>query len=304
MPRFVGELFAGYVGIAIDITDLKRNQEQLLATQKLESLGVLVAGVAHRFNNLMGTIIAEADLASSDLPRDSSAYDSVSRINTTAMKVSEIVALLSAYAGGSVGGRIAPISLSQVVAETHRLHTATSLTKVPVTVAISSDLPPIRADMSQIRQIVMNLLTNACEAIQGHNGSVSVITSGSLSESPTSRWMPVRSHRASMSGLKSATRVAGIRIPPAPGFSILFTPHEASAEGWVWQLSRESSGAWVARSACEAQSGPGRPSRSCSRRYNPSRRTWNDQRVDPKGACLKRGIPHPEDQTAAPHGGL
>jgi PAS domain S-box-containing protein len=177
-PRFIGEGgFAGYVGIAIDITDLKRNQEQLLATQKLESLGVLVSGVAHRFNNLMGTIIAEADLAASDIPQDSPAYDSVSHINTTAMKVSEIVALLSAYAGGSANGPVAPVSVSQVVEETHRLFMATSLIKVPVTVDVSANLPLIRADISQIRQVVMNLLTNACEAIQGHDGAVSVLTS-------------------------------------------------------------------------------------------------------------------------------
>ena len=73
-PRLLADgSFAGYIGIVIDITDVKQNQERLLAAQKLESLGVLVSGLAHNFNNLMGAIIAEADLGLSELPPDSAA---------------------------------------------------------------------------------------------------------------------------------------------------------------------------------------------------------------------------------------
>ena len=69
-PRILPDgSFAGYVGIVVDISDWKQHQQELLATQKLESLGVLVSGVAHNFNNIMGAIIAEADLALSELPR-------------------------------------------------------------------------------------------------------------------------------------------------------------------------------------------------------------------------------------------
>jgi C4-dicarboxylate-specific signal transduction histidine kinase len=103
IPRHLaGGTFAGYIGIAIDITELKQNQEQLLAAQKLESLGVLVSGVAHNFNNLMAGIIAEADLALSDLPPQSSVYGNVERINSIAMRAADVVSLLSAYAGSGL----------------------------------------------------------------------------------------------------------------------------------------------------------------------------------------------------------
>jgi PAS domain S-box-containing protein len=64
VPNFLPSgVFAGYIGSAIDITDLKRLQEETLARQKLESLAVLTRGIAHDFNNLLGSIIAEAELA-------------------------------------------------------------------------------------------------------------------------------------------------------------------------------------------------------------------------------------------------
>ena len=177
-PRFLADgAFAGYVGIAMDVTDLKRNQEQLLAAQMYESVGVLVAGVAHRFNNLMGTIIAEADLAASELSPESPEYGSVKRINATAIRASEIVGLLMAYAGGGSGGVRGPVNLSHAVEEALRLFRATLLKNVALTVNLDTTLPPIYADVAHIRQIVMNLLTNAQESLPNQEGSIGVSTS-------------------------------------------------------------------------------------------------------------------------------
>jgi len=177
-PRFLSDgAFAGYIGIAMDITDLKRNLEQLMAAQKYESVGVLVAGVAHRFNNLMGTIIAEADLAASELSTESAEHASVMRINTAAIRASEIVSLLMAYAGGGSGGAPAFLNLSHAIEDALRLFKATVLKHVDVTVRLDDRLPPIEADIAQIRQIAMNLLTNAQEALPHRKGSIHVTTS-------------------------------------------------------------------------------------------------------------------------------
>ena len=176
-PRFLADgVFAGYVGIATDITELRRNQEQFLAAQKLESLGVMVAGVAHRFNNLMGTIIAEADLAVSELPEGSAAHDSVGRISVTAVRAAEIVSLLMAYAGNNVG-RLTLISVSQTVAETVRLFKATARKEIVFDMNLAGNLPPIHADAARIGQIAMNLLTNAWESLPPRGGSIRVATS-------------------------------------------------------------------------------------------------------------------------------
>jgi len=177
-PRFPSDgAFAGYVSIAMDITDLKRNLEQLMAAQKYESVGLLVAGVAHRFNNLMGTIIAEADLAASELSPESAEHASVMRISATAIRASEIVSLLMSYAGG--GSAAAPnlLNISHVIEETLRLFKATVLKDVELTCSLENRLPPVEADIARIRQIAINLLTNAQEALENRKGSIRVTTS-------------------------------------------------------------------------------------------------------------------------------
>ena len=99
-PRFSPDgMFAGYIGSCMDISDRKQNQERLLASQKLESLGVMAAGVAHDFGNLLGTILADADLALSEIAPDSPGRDSVQEIAAVATRASEIVKLLMTSAG-------------------------------------------------------------------------------------------------------------------------------------------------------------------------------------------------------------
>jgi PAS domain S-box-containing protein len=177
-PRFLPSgAFAGYVGIAMDLTDLKRNQEQLLAAQKFESVGVLAAGVAHRFNNLMGTIIAEADLTASELRPDSTEHASIMRIDAAAIRASEIVSLLMAYAGGGSTGPPAPLAIAQAVEQALSLFKATALKHIDLSCQIAPKLPAVLADIAQIRQLMINLLTNAQEAINNQKGSIRLAAS-------------------------------------------------------------------------------------------------------------------------------
>jgi PAS domain S-box-containing protein len=175
--RLADGSFAGYVGIALDATDLKQGQEQLLAAQKLESLGVLVAGIAHNFNNLMGAVIAEADLALSELPPGSAPYENVERINAIAIRAADIVFMLTVYATAGTAGQLTSINFSSVVEEILPLIRATVSKNIDFSVSLAPTLPLIRADMSQLRQVVMNLLTNACEALPSQEGTVCVNTS-------------------------------------------------------------------------------------------------------------------------------
>jgi len=99
-PRYTTDgVLTGSIGILTDITDVKRNQERMLASQKLESLGVLASGVAHDFNNLLGCILADADLAIMELDAGSPAREGLERIETVAIRASEIVRQMMAYAG-------------------------------------------------------------------------------------------------------------------------------------------------------------------------------------------------------------
>jgi len=177
-PRLLADgSFAGYIGIVIDITDVKQNQERLLAAQKLESLGVLVSGLAHNFNNLMGAIIAEADLGLSELSRDSAAYGNVERISAIATRAADIVYTLTVYASPAPAGQETAINLSSVVEEVMQLIKVTVSRNIKFCTDFAPKLPPIRADMSHMRQVVMNLLTNACESLDNQEGTICVTTS-------------------------------------------------------------------------------------------------------------------------------
>ncbi len=175
IPRCMNGVYSGHIGTSIDITDLKRSHERMLVTQKLESLGVLAAGIAHDFNNLVGSIFAASDLALSELPPDSPARENIERINAVANRASEIVNLLLAYAGGH-GAEIGKLDLSVIVAEMLELLKVSVSSKAVWDVNLDRDLPAIRANATQIRQVVLNLIMNASESLQKREGVVKVTT--------------------------------------------------------------------------------------------------------------------------------
>ena len=175
VPRFVGGVFAGHVGIVVDITDLKRSQEQVLATQKLESLGVLASGIAHDFNNMLGGILAQSELALAEVPAGSSVAEEVNSIRTTALRAAEIVSQLLAYSGEERTS-FEPVDLSRLVGEMLQLLGVSISKQSLLKTDLAAELPAVRANAPQIRQIVMNLVTNASEALPQGGGSITVTT--------------------------------------------------------------------------------------------------------------------------------
>ncbi|HSR54274.1 MAG TPA: PAS domain S-box protein [Acidobacteriota bacterium] len=173
----------GVRGIVIDISDQKRAeeerrklQEQVLHAQKLESLGVLGGGIAHDFNNLLMGILGNASLALAELPSSSPAQSRIEAIETTAQRAAELTSQLLAYSGK---GKfvLRHLNLSEVAEEmTQLLHVSVSK-KAVLRSDLDSHLPPIEADPAQIRQIVMNLITNASDALGPQGGSIRISTS-------------------------------------------------------------------------------------------------------------------------------
>jgi PAS domain S-box-containing protein len=174
--RFINGSYAGHVGTIIDIMDLKRNHERMLETQKLESMGVLAAGIAHDFNNLLCSIFGETDLALLDVPQDSPARESIERIGDLAIRASEIVKLLMAYAGDGCEIVSEPVDLGYLVAEMLQLLKLSISKKAVMKVNLAKDLPAVQANAPQIRQVVMNLVTNASEALGDREGVITVTT--------------------------------------------------------------------------------------------------------------------------------
>ncbi len=170
------------VGTVRDITDELRAEEerqqlesQMQQAQKLESLGVLAGGIAHDFNNLLVGILGNASLALLDLPTESPVRHSVAEIEQAAQRAAELTRQLLAYAGK---GRfvVEPVDCSQVVREmTALLRTAVSK-NAHVSLSLADDLPPVEADVTQLRQVVMNLITNASDALPEQGGMIFIHT--------------------------------------------------------------------------------------------------------------------------------
>ena len=178
VPRFApGGSFAGYIGSCVDITDLKRTQEEALARQKLESLGVLAGGIAHDFNNLLGGILAEAELVESDLAAGLPVGEEIARIKGVAIRGAEIVRELMIFAGQDQASLTEPVDLSRLVEELLELLKISISKPVVLQINLDKNLPTVLGNASQIRQVLMNLVINASEAIGERVGVIHVATS-------------------------------------------------------------------------------------------------------------------------------
>jgi two-component system cell cycle sensor histidine kinase/response regulator CckA len=166
----------------VDITERRRAEEsrkklegQIQHAQKLESLGVLAGGIAHDFNNLLVSILGHSGLALMDLAPEAPARATVQMIETAAMRAAELTKQLLAYSGK---GKfvIQPINLARLVQEMSHLLGVSISKKVSFVTKLQEDLPAIEADAVQMQQVVMNLITNASEAIGDHPGTITVRT--------------------------------------------------------------------------------------------------------------------------------
>ena len=174
-PRYVGHEYVGHAGSLIDITDLKLRQQEDLARRKWESIGTLAAGIAHDFNNLLGGVLAQAELALGELDTGSPAKEELRTIREVALRGSEIVRQLMTYTGQETAAAEL-VDLSQVVREMLDLLKISVSKHAVLETDLGRDLPPVRANSAQLRQVVMNLVTNASDAIGNRDGVIRIST--------------------------------------------------------------------------------------------------------------------------------
>jgi two-component system, cell cycle sensor histidine kinase and response regulator CckA len=171
------------LSVTRDISDRKRAEaerqrmeQQLLQTQKLESLGVLAGGIAHDFNNILMAVLGHAELALDDLPPASPARSNLVGIATAARRAADLCRQMLAYSGRA-SFSVEAVHLRELVDEMiHLLKTSISK-RVVLNVQLDRDLPTIKADPSQLRQVVMNLILNASEAIGDRDGAIALSAS-------------------------------------------------------------------------------------------------------------------------------
>ena len=163
--------------IVRDLSELKKTEQekqileqQLLQAQKLESLGALAGGIAHDFNNILAIIVGRCTLAEMDREN---AVNHIPEIEKAAQRAAELCRQMLAYAGKEQFV-MKEVNIGELIAEMVTMLKATINKNVAITSTLVTDLPPVKVDANQIRQVVMNLIINASEAIGSVQGEVNV----------------------------------------------------------------------------------------------------------------------------------
>ncbi|MDD5284731.1 MAG: transporter substrate-binding domain-containing protein [Desulfuromonadaceae bacterium] len=166
-----------------DITQRKKAEEerlnlerQMLHAQKLESLGVLSGGIAHDFNNLLQALLGNLDLALIKLPEDAEARKNINQAVNAGKHAAKLTNMMLAYSGKGLFV-IKPISLTLLLEENATMLEAALSKSVTLDMQhLDRTLPPVMADAGQLQQVIMNLITNASEAIGDQGGKIRLST--------------------------------------------------------------------------------------------------------------------------------
>ncbi len=172
----------GALAVFDDLTDTltadrerRQLEDRVHESQRFESLAVLAGGIAHDFNNLLVGVLGNADTAAAMLPTDSPAQHPIAHVSKAALRAADLARQMLAYAGE---GRftIEPIDLSTLVREMADLMQAALPKAVRLRLELAPNLPYTQGDVTQLRQVVMNLLTNAGDACRERSGTIVVRT--------------------------------------------------------------------------------------------------------------------------------
>jgi PAS domain S-box-containing protein len=172
----------GVIAISRNIDDRKKLEDehlaferQLLHTQKLESLGVLAGGIAHDFNNILMAIIGNADLALMRINKESPAVDNLHRIEKSAARAADLAKQMLAYSGKGKF-MVEHLNMNTLLEDMLHMLEVSISKKAVLRLNLHHSLPSVEADATQMRQIIMNLVINASEAIGEKSGVIAVTT--------------------------------------------------------------------------------------------------------------------------------
>lgn len=169
-------------GVLLDITDRKKAEKErieieksFLHAQRLESLGLMAGGIAHDFNNLLTAILGNLDLALVERSPEARSDSFIEKARRAACRAADLTNQMLAYSGKGKF-HIKVFDLSNLVEEMAGLLEVSIPKNVHVNLSMDRSLPLITADPAQIQQIIMNLIMNASEAMEGRPGTVTIAT--------------------------------------------------------------------------------------------------------------------------------
>ncbi len=156
-----------------DITERKKFELQVRQAQKMESIGTLAGGIAHDFNNILFPVLGHTEMLLNDIPDDNPAHRSLEKIYAAANRAKELVKQILTFSRQESNEQKL-MKVQPIIKEALKLIRAT----IPTTIDIKDDIRPdcnaIKADPTQIHQIVMNLATNAYHAMEKSGGELKV----------------------------------------------------------------------------------------------------------------------------------
>jgi len=164
-----------YVCVDSDVTEQRQSQSRMEHAQRLESLGVLAGGIAHDFNNILTAIMGNAALGRMKLDDANPALAHLARIEESSQRAAELCKQMLAYSGKGQFD-VKPVNLSDLVEKITKLLQVSISKNVALKFHLAKNLPAVMADTAQLQQIIMNLVTNASEAIAEKSGVISLST--------------------------------------------------------------------------------------------------------------------------------
>ena len=159
--------------IGNDITERKVLEKQLRQSQKMEALGTLSGGIAHEFNNILGIILGNTELAIDDVPEWNPAKDCLKEIRTASLRAKDVVRQIMSFSRKTPATR-KPIQISTIIQESLKLMRATIPANIDIRQEILCKDEMILANPTEINQILLNLCSNSVHALEGETGMLKI----------------------------------------------------------------------------------------------------------------------------------
>jgi PAS domain S-box-containing protein len=163
----------GYVVNARDITEQKELEDKLIQAHKMEAIGTLAGGIAHDFNNILGIIVGNTELAIDDVPEWNPARHNLQEARKACLRARDVVKQILTFSRQS-DQQFRPIRINPIIEDSLKLLRSSISTTIEIRHNISFESDIVRADATQINQVLINLCTNAAHAMRESGGILEV----------------------------------------------------------------------------------------------------------------------------------
>ncbi|MFH1154835.1 MAG: transporter substrate-binding domain-containing protein [Pseudomonadota bacterium] len=156
-----------------DMTERRHLEDRLRQSSKMEAIGTLSGGIAHDFNNILGIIMGNAELAMVNLSEDAKVHRFIKEVLTASLRARDLVGQLLAFSRKTESKK-KPVDMAGIVTESLKMLRATIPASVEFKTVLAGDLPQVMADTTQIHQVMINLCTNAADAMVLEGGLIAI----------------------------------------------------------------------------------------------------------------------------------